>query len=147
MNGNLIRMSQTPGRRVIPALDANLAVPQNNNNEDDQQPPRLVASLSRLPRTLHDLWHEWEFGFAGKKAAKDFTPAERGKVKHSFYKRKFFWRKCNEMVNSGWSAQRACDKIYEVYGPNRSVTYILDRLKRDHLADPRGHPQLRNLHV
>jgi len=46
-----------------------------------------AASLSPLPRTLHALWHEFEFGIGGRKPARDFTASERGgKNKHSFYR-------------------------------------------------------------
>ena len=102
-----------------------------------------MAALLRLPRTLHDLWYEWEFGFTGNKPAKNFTAQERGKVKHSWYKRKFLWQQVSRMVNSGMTAQRACDKIYETYGQNQSVTKILGYLKRDQI-DRGGHPNLRD---
>lgn len=51
----------------------------------DAQPamPITTASLSRTPRTIHALWQEYEFGTGGRKAAKDFTMAERGKVKYT----------------------------------------------------------------
>ena len=39
------------------------------------------ATLSRVPRTLHLLWTEYEVGIGGWKAAKDFTAHERGKEK------------------------------------------------------------------
>ena len=39
------------------------------------------ATLSRVPRTLHLLWTEYEVGIGGRKAAKDFTAHERGKEK------------------------------------------------------------------
>jgi len=68
-------------------------------------------------------------------------------VKHTFYKRNIFWQKCGEMIRaSQMDAQVACDKIYEVYGQNQSVTKILEAMKRDHI-DRGGHPQLRNLQL
>ena len=156
MNGNVLRIAQTPGRRCIPAPENN---PQpaaaathlniNNTNGDTNQQP-LVASLTRVPRTLHELWTEWNEGYpaSGKKAVKDFTKAERGKVKHTYYKRKFFWHKCAELVRSGMTAQSACDKIQHVYGDGQSVTYVLERMKRDHIdTNGRGHPQLRNVQI
>lgn len=144
INNNVLRLCQAPARRVVPAPANNPAAPSESNNIGNAGTgdERRVPTLSRLPRTLHDLWFEWEFGFAGKKPARLFTAAERGKVKHTFYKRKFFWNKCAEMVRCGMTADRACDKIYEVYGQSLSVTNILEQLKRDHITRG-GHPQLR----
>lgn len=50
------------------------------NEEEIQASP---ATLSRNPKTLHTLWLEYEFGLGNRKAAKDFTREERGKVKHT----------------------------------------------------------------
>jgi hypothetical protein len=40
--------------------------------------PPLIAKLSKCPRSLHELWKEYEFGSGGFKAAKDFTQREKG---------------------------------------------------------------------
>jgi hypothetical protein len=102
---------------------------------------RRNATLSTCPRTLHMLWNEYEFGLGNRKAAKDFTATERGKVKHKYSKRKVFWDKVAEMVRSGWSAQDACNRIYEVYGANETVTSIISRMQRDKRNG--GNPALR----
>ena len=39
--------------------------------------PPLIAKLSKCPRSLHELWKEYEFRSGGFKAAKDFTQRER----------------------------------------------------------------------
>jgi hypothetical protein len=126
VNRNLQHVAATPGRRtaVLAASESN-SEPTASHNRNVQ----LVATLSPLPKTLHDLWHEYEFGSGNRKPAKDFTPTERGKVKHSYYKRKFLWEKVSEMVRSGMIAQESCNKIYEVYGQNLSVTQILNQMK------------------
>jgi hypothetical protein len=36
------------------------------------------AELCPRPKSLHELWTEYMFGIGGRKAAKDFTPVERG---------------------------------------------------------------------
>ncbi len=74
---------------------------------------------------------EWIVGFSGKKAAKDFTSAERGahKTKYSF--RKVFWDKISELVRAGHTADRACDLVYEAYGPSLPVTQILKKTRMD----------------
>lgn len=80
------------------------------------------------------------------RSQQEFLPRKNVKVKHTWYKRKFLWNKVPEMANSGMSATMACDRIYQVYGENQSVTYILDKLKKDHIQRG-GHPNLRDLNV
>ena len=46
--------------------------------------PIFAAKLSGCPRSLHDLWLEYEFEFSGRKAAKDFTEKERGADKYRY---------------------------------------------------------------
>ena len=41
------------------------------------------------------------------------------------------WDKVTEMVKSGWSANEACNRIYEVCGESSSVTQIINRMRRD----------------
>jgi len=38
------------------------------------------ATLMPTPRSLHDLWVEFEHGVGGRKATKLFTPAKRGQL-------------------------------------------------------------------
>ena len=57
-----------------------------------------VAKLSKCPKNLHLLWREYEFGLDGQKAAKNFTPEERGKNKFSYSRRKVFWDAINVVV-------------------------------------------------
>ena len=141
LNRNVQRLSMIPARRSVRAQNA------ENEETDIAAGRRKVAELSRLPRSLHALWQEYEFGTGNRKAAKDFTPQERGKksVKHSYYLRKFLWEQVAEMVQSGMEADVACDRIYDVYGRNQSVTFILDCLKRDRRHG--GNPALRIAHI
>ncbi len=99
-----------------------------------------IAKLSKCPRTLHELWREYEFGIAGYKAAKDFTEKERGQDKCKYYRRNVFWRKVKELVLAGCSANEACDLIYRSYGQSCSVTKILSYMIRDKKIG--GHPGL-----
>ena len=98
------------------------------------------ALLSNNPKSLHTLWNEYEFGLGNNKAAKDFTSKERGKVKYLYHRRKVVWEKVTEMVRSGYIARDACNKIYEVYGANLSVTNIINLMRRDRKNG--GHPNL-----
>ena len=71
------------------------------------------------------------FGGAGRKAAKDFTPSERGACKHVYTMQKPLWEKVSELVRHGVTANVACDKVYEACGRNLPVTTILRKMKRD----------------
>ena len=62
MNGNVRRIAVQPGARQ--------AAPNNG--------APAMAVLSPLPRNLHVLWLEWTNGIGGRKAARLFTPQERG---------------------------------------------------------------------
>ena len=101
------------------------------NGELAGEPRRLVATLSPRPRTLHDLWHEYQTGMSRKKPAREFSESERGKVKSVYSFRLKFWEKCDEMVRSGMTADVACDRIYEAYGVGYSITKILAAMNRD----------------
>ncbi|ETP46540.1 hypothetical protein F442_07225, partial [Phytophthora nicotianae P10297] len=50
-----------------------------------------TAVLSKRPKDLFELWHEYQIGCGDLKAAKDFTAIERGANKFAFSRRKFFW--------------------------------------------------------
>lgn len=102
--------------------------------------PFGVARLVKCPRTLHLLWREYMFGFSGYKPAREWTQAERGKDRFNFYRRNVFWSKVVEMVRLGYTAERAIDKIYSVYGHKLSVTNILNRMIKD--KKDGGHPGL-----
>ena len=108
---------------------------------ENQVPNNSDATLSPCPRTLHTLWQEYEFGLGNRKAAKDFTPEERGRVKNLYSKRKIVWSKIADMVRGGWDANQACNRIYEVYGANQTVTTIINLMRCDKANG--GHPALR----
>ena len=97
------------------------------------------ATLCSRPRTLFVLWQEYEFGIAGKKAAKLFTPRERGRSKYAYSLRKSFWDLVVSMISHGYNHNTAIDKIYEVYG-NLSVVKILRLIRTDKRTG--GHDEL-----
>lgn len=99
-----------------------------------------IATLSPHPRTLADLWTEYEHGIGGRKAARLFTSAERGKSKYKYYKRNIFWSKVEEMIRRNYTASTAIDKIQSVYGPQLSVTEIIKCMKRDKSRYSWGEP-------
>ena len=92
------------------------------------------ASLSPNPKNLFELWHEYQVGLGGRKAAKLFTAKERGgKVKHKYHRRNVIWTMVSGLVRSGMTADTAIDSIlvYAVYGQQTSVTTIINAIKRD----------------
>jgi hypothetical protein len=89
------------------------------------------ATLMPNPKSLYDLWHEYLHGVGGRKPARLFSETERGRVKYKFTRRKVIWDVVRDLVSLGHSSQRAIDLIYGVYGPQTSVTVIINRLRRD----------------
>ena len=88
------------------------------------------STLSARPRTLYVLWQEYEFGVAGRKAAKLFNAVERGRSKFTYCLRKPFWDLVVSMISHGYNHNTAIDKIYEVYG-HISVVKVLRCIRRD----------------
>ena len=167
VNHNLVRFINKPAH-VISQRHNNVAVtallPHNNAPIETAQPvvvPALpamevevepevaeirqgVARLSTCPRSLHELWREYEFGAGGYKAAKDFTEKERGADKAKYYRRNIVWKKVSELIRAGYSADQACDLIYRCYGRGCSVTKIINEMINDKKVG--GHPGLRIAH-
>jgi len=80
---------------------------------------------------MHTLWVEHTHGLGGNKAAKDFTPTERGRVKQKHHRRKTFWDVISTLVNAGYGAPAAVDKVWNHYGRVLSVTAVLKSLLAD----------------
>ena len=92
----------------------------------------LHATLSSSPRNLYALWQEYYVGIDGRKPAKDFTPSERGGPRKVTYcRRKKFWLLAERLIRSGISADEACTKVYDAYGHDKTVTYILNQITID----------------
>ena len=62
----------------------------DDDDPEDSTVP-YEAMLSNCPRSLFELWQEYEFGLQGWKAAKRFTSRERGRVKYKYHRRKVVW--------------------------------------------------------
>jgi hypothetical protein len=104
---------------------------QNDAPAAPNHAPALASTLSPNPRTLYILWDEYEQGIGGRKAARQFTRQERGKVKHKYTRRKAVWDTIAALVRAGLLAQVAIDRIYDVYGRATSVTRIINQLRAD----------------
>ncbi|KAG7340742.1 glycolytic enzyme transcriptional activator [Nitzschia inconspicua] len=102
--------------------------------------PEGPAELSSGPKTLHQLWDEYMFGIGGRKPAKDFTPEERKKCRHRYFRRKPVWDCIQHHINYGYSPAAACERIHQCYGYHLSITQILKAFKQDKHRG--GHPSL-----
>ena len=83
------------------------------------------------PRTLHQLWEEFEHGVGNNKPAKYFTRAERGRYKFKYSRRKIIWDLIAARIRATDTAGMAIDKIYAAYGPSSSVTTIINNYGND----------------
>ena len=88
---------------------------------------RLIIPSSAMASQL-GFQLPWSKNVTECKAAKDFTVQERGQDKYQYYRRDVFWSKVAELVRAGFTSDRACDKIYDVYGGNMSVTKIINAM-------------------
>ena len=102
---------------------------ENGNEELRGGAGDSTAQLSNHPRTLLLLWHEYLHGLGNNKAAKDFTREERGGAKQKYSKRKLFWDLMCNLLRAGFTELAAIDKICQVYGTNRSVTYVVTKIR------------------
>jgi hypothetical protein len=119
----------------------------NTNNGDtandapqEQHPPQgaplrpmdFLDPYAKLgkPKSLLELWHEYIHGAQGgtMKPAKDFTPAERGRCRHKYCRRKAFWDVMIKLINTEYDELTAIQKIEQCYGSNLPVTKMLDKL-------------------
>jgi hypothetical protein len=125
---------QDPGRRAeVARYNAEgPRVPEDNTLRRGRPWPKLASNI----RDLMVLWTEWEYGIAGRKAAKDWTSIERGgggdtKVKQMYHRRRNIWRIQQHLVNKGRNIQSANALIETTYGTNLSITAISMAIARD----------------
>ena len=114
-------------------------------NADDGKP----ATLIKQPRTLAELWDEYQLGIGGRKPAKDWQPFERRNAKdgirRKYYRRKFIWATMEKLMERGDTRDAAIRKIKRAYGFRCSIAEIIDSVIRDHKDGGTGHVQLVNL--
>ena len=132
------RAAPAPGAPVAPAAPGDPAVPG-----DPPLPPPPVghAMLSKHPSHLADVWAEFQVGLGGRKPAKDFTQADRGRNADAYCRRKNIWDLIQGLILQGHSHTAAINKIYQAYGHGCSVSKIIAFIKRDKKTG--GHPNLR----
>ncbi len=120
IGNNIKQLAILPAHRV-----------SNNEQGDEVMEQVYSETLSSNPKNLFVLWQEYEFGISGRKPARDFTAKQRGKTKHKYFRRKAFWEVVAEMVRGGMMAEAAIDRVYLVYGRNKSITKILNKMIND----------------
>ena len=103
------------------------------------------ASLSPAPKTLHELYTEWQYGIGGRKAARLWNSRERsqqaGGIKQKFYRRSVVWKTINRLVNKGCHIQEAIHMIKDAYGHNCTISEYINKIIQDRQNG--GHPNLR----
>ena len=117
------RLNDSPGRRIR-ASSTSVVL---------GSPDRLETSLSRLPKTLYDLWDEYTVGLEGRKPAKLYSSTERGRCKYKYTRRRVVWQKIEELVLAGFTSHAAIDMILDHYGKEKSVTQVINLMRKDRL--------------
>ncbi|KAI2493858.1 hypothetical protein MHU86_20654 [Fragilaria crotonensis] len=144
MNGNMRRIALQPARQRLVTATTAAAGGAATGEGTAAADAAATGELALLacprhdeschpdadPKSLYDLWHEYLHGVGGK-TREAFSETERGRVKYKFTRRKVVWDVVRDLVSLGHSSQRAIDLIYGVYGPQTSVTVIINRLRRD----------------
>jgi hypothetical protein len=138
VNRNINRVAVQPALQRSRQTDGDHAAGAGGVLRTDSD---LRIELSPHPRCLADLWTEYCHGIGGRKPARDFTHSERGRVKFKFCRRKAVWDVIGRLVNAGYSAPAAIQKIRRVYGEGLSVSLLIKAIVSDKSRG--GHPNLR----
>ena len=95
-------------------------------NDTNSLPP---AALSVGPRTLLQLWREYESGLGDNKAVKlFFTQQERGRARQIYSLRNNFWRLMETLISREHTVMSL---IQSKYGADLSVTKVLRAIASD----------------
>ena len=129
------------------------AVGTNSNQAGDEDrqtnmavDPVYNSSFSKTPKTLFVPWQASKNGklewIADRKPAK--IQGQRGGGQNfSYYRCKVVWDTVSALAWAGYSAHVAIHWIYKAYGPQKTVTQILNQMLKDCCNG--GNPQLRVL--
>ena len=85
------------------------------------------------PKSLHDLWEEYQFGMGDNKPAKAFTTVERnntinGLKKQKYYQRSKVWKVQVYLVNGGksiHSANATMQRVFQCDKPTKIIDYLI----------------------
>jgi hypothetical protein len=95
---------------------------------------KLGQKMSKQPKYLYVLWREFNVGLQGGKAVRDFTSRERGANRYAYSHCKYFWDAVAGLLQMGYTAHLAVDRVYKTYGKRLSVTIIIDTIIVDKQA-------------
>jgi hypothetical protein len=103
-----------------------------------QQPGRHggvnpTPKLTKNPKNLFEVWHEYEFGINNQKPCKDWLPSERGPSASAYSRRLVFWQAVEQLVKRDHTSDTAIDSIYSHYG-RLPVNAILLKMRADRKA-------------
>jgi hypothetical protein len=143
VNRNVGRVTSQASHRRVPAAEAAAGAVDGATVAGIAAPMSAAVSLSPNPKHLADLWTEWCHGIGPRKAARNFSAAERGTVKRTFSKRKNAWDLIARLVDAGFSSTAAISKVYQAYGTSLSMSQLLEAIRKDKAQG--GHPSLRIL--
>jgi len=137
IEGGLLRSQQVnTSRRLLPLA--------TEGGENAGVGP-AEATLSGNPKSLNELWQEYQHGIDGHKPARNFTARERNssrQMKQKFYRRKQVWDTISRLVANGNTVQFAIERIKQVYGQSVSVSGIINGIIRDKRIHGGPHPNL-----
>jgi hypothetical protein len=134
-------------------------IDESSQEQRDTSAPNVVgvyrpldprARLSR-PKDLTELWLEYTNGLHGRKAAKEFTSAEKNAkgTKQKYYRRLNIWRIQGRLMDGGMNVYAANALIAQVTGA-RTVTTTIDKIvafKKVYENQGGCHPMLQNRHT
>ena len=86
----------------------------------------VLGASSVPPRSMLVLWQKYKSGVNGRKAAKQFTVAERNSKpnKQKDYRRNMIWKTIARLVRGGLTPEVAIDRIHRAYGYSTTPTKI-----------------------
>jgi hypothetical protein len=144
VNQNVVRLNSTMhfSRGTTANAAADSAAPSNSGGVTGNSRPPTNATLCPAIKNLHDLWREYEVGLGNRKAAKLFTPAERGQVTVTYSRRNNVWEIIRKLVNAGFTSDAAIAKIYSAYGERTSISQIIQKI----ISDRKNNRLPRELH-
>ena len=128
IRSSLNRLSRAPTRVGA----AGVAIPAEGGPREIQRDGG--AFLIERPKSLAEIWQEYDTGVNGNKAARLFTPAERGRVRKKYSRRNLAWTKIEAGIRAGRGHQEAIDELYSQYGASCTVTQILNKISSENNA-------------
>jgi hypothetical protein len=131
MNCRLQTMERNLGQIALqPVQRVHQEENDGSGNQGGSDVVPFLATLSPHPKDLYILWQEYEFGIGGRKPARQFTMQERAKVNFKYCRWKIVWDVIDCLVRSGYTAQVAIDKTYDIYD-QVTVSDMIKRMRQD----------------